>query len=211
MARSYGYQELSNRGDYIYEVYEPGDFIPQDQLEDGHRMYREIYNYPKLHEGIPLSILRIDSLLFSSYDAFIDDMFQKDFQSYQDSLRDRRYYFQVRNRFNNQILAIAALLTQEQQGHYYLDHIGTHKDFKRKGLAITLLKLMETVCSDYMTISLDTRVFNYPAHGLYEKAGYKRLEIHPNPKKQDVYFHYVLKSKADNELSQSSIEKVPTK
>lgn len=197
-AKCEAYQELGRQDDYIFEVYEPGDFIPSEQLEEGHRMYRETYNYPSLHEGISLSTLKIDPTRFKSYDDFIDDMFQRDFQSYQDIYRNSRFYFQVRQAFTNKILAICSLLNQDQPGYYYLDHIGTHKDFKRKRLALTLLKWVEKTCTDYIVISLDTRVFNYPAHALYEKAGYKKLKIHPNPKKQDVYYHYVLKHKEED-------------
>jgi ribosomal protein S18 acetylase RimI-like enzyme len=51
---------------------------------------------------------------------------------------------------------------------------------------------MKKLVPGFVEISLDTRVFNRSAQALYEKTGFKKLEIHPVPEKQATYFHYVL-------------------
>lgn len=187
----FAYKSLLTKGDYLYEVYEPGDRIPIATLCEGLQLYYEAYLSPKLHVGIPLSQLKIDESRFSSYDDFIADMFYNDFLSYQTVQKDRCYYFQARYIPNNQVVSICVMLKQDMPGFFYMDHIGTQKDFRRRGLASTLIDQVKTTLKGCINISLDTRIFNKPAQALYEKSGFIKLATHPNPKKQEIYYHYV--------------------
>ncbi|MBS0655910.1 MAG: GNAT family N-acetyltransferase [Verrucomicrobia bacterium] len=88
-------------------------------------------------------------------------------------------------------MAVSAVLHGALPGCYYIDHIATHKDFRRKGLALSLVELVKTTLPQVSQITLDTRVFNVPAQALYQKAGFTKCTIHPNPQKQNAYFHYM--------------------
>lgn len=90
---SFAYEVLLVTDQYIYEVYEPADEIPYDVLKEGRSMYYEAYLNPKLHTDIPLEDLHLDPK-FPSYEAFIQDLFERDFNSYH--APSPRYYFQVR-------------------------------------------------------------------------------------------------------------------
>lgn len=187
----FGYQALLTKDDYLYEVYEPQDRIPVETLLNGLKMYYQAYLTPKLHAGIPLSELQIDETRFRSYEEFIEDMFYRDFLSYQITQKARCYYFQVRHLPTDQIVSLCVILQLDEPGFYYMDHIGTHKDFRRRGLAFTLVQQMQKFLTNCIDISLDTRIFNLPAQALYEKLGFKRLSIHPVPRKQTIYCRYV--------------------
>lgn len=182
----FAFKTLLISEDYQYEMYEPEDEIPLCQLEEGRLMYYEAYLHPKLHEGISLNALHIDESKFHSYEEYISDMFQRDFESY--CHPNSRHYYQVRHSQDQKIVAICAVL---EQGNYnYIDHIGVHKDFRRQGIAQTLLREVINTLPNFLELSLDTRTFNSPAQALYEKLGFKKWEVHPNPKKQSTYFHY---------------------
>ncbi len=185
-------QTLFVNESYVYEMYEPEDCIPLSVLDEGMRMYFEAYQFPRLYEGISLEELHIDETRFKSYEEFILDMLQKDFASYQDPKDISRAYFQARSLSDNQIVAICAVLKLTQSGHYYMDHLGVHKDFRRQGIASTILKEVINTFPDLIEMSLDTRIFNKPAQALYEKTGFKKLDINPNPRMHQTYIHYVL-------------------
>ncbi len=192
----FAFQTLLVSGDYQYEMYEPQDEIPLCELEEGLSMYYEAYLHPKLHEGIPLQALQIDESRFRSYEEFIADMFQRDFDSYQHP--DQRHYYQVRCIQDQKIVAICAVLEEGKTGRNYMDHIGVHKDFRRQGIAQTLVGEVIRTLPNFLELSLDTRTFNGPAQALYEKLGFKKLEVHPNPKKQFTYCHYVYQEDGDS-------------
>ncbi len=187
----FGYKTLLTQDEYIYEVYEPGDRIPVDTLVEGLQMYYKAYLFPKLHVGFSLKELNIDETRFRSYDEFIEDMFCRDFLSYQTTQKEQRYYFQVRTVPHNQVVCVCVLLKEQEPGFYYMDHIGTHKDYRRRGLAYTLIEQVKRHLTDFRDISLDTRIFNVPAQALYAKSGFHRLAVHPIPKKQNIYYHYL--------------------
>jgi len=187
----FGYQTLLTRDDYQYEVYEPQDQIPAKTLLNGLKMYYQAYLAPRLHVGIPLSELQIDETRFHSYEEFIEDMFYGDFLSYQTTQKARCYYFQVRYLPSDQVVSLCVVLKQDEPGFYYIDHLGTHKDFRHRGLAFTLVRQVTQFLTDCIDISLDTRIFNLPAQALYEKLGFKQLLIHPVPRKQAIYYRYV--------------------
>lgn len=189
----FGYKELTSDKNYIFEVYEPSDSIPESILEEGHCIYFEAYLHPKLHEGVPFEVLGFDLSHFPSYEAFIADMFARDFASYSSLQASIRYYFQIRQAANDQIVGLAVVLQQPERGYYYLDHIGVHKDFRRLGLAKRILQYIKDVLSDFEEISLDTRVFNLPAQSLYLKCNFIRIDPHPVPSKRLNYFHYICK------------------
>lgn len=192
----FAYQTLLTTDEYIYEVYEPKDRIPADKLMDGLKMYYQAYLTPNLHLHIPLCDLKIDETRFRSYDEFIGDMFIRDFLSYHTSQKERTLYFQVRYLPTDQVVCLSVLLKEDEPGYYYMDHIGTHVDFRRQGLAYTLIEQIKQHLAGFSDIALDTRVFNRPAQALYEKAGFRRMVIHPVPKKQNIYYHYVYNVKA---------------
>lgn len=187
----YAFQTLFVDRDCVYEVYEYQDFIPNEVLQEGQSMYFEAFLHPKLHEGKSLKELQIDEIRFRSYEEFIADMSAKDFESYQTPNSILRLYFQVRRFNDNKIVGVAAVLRLADRS-YYIDHFGVHKGFRKLGIGQTLLIQLQQFLSDAECISLDTRVFNTPAQALYEKMGFRRVNIHPNPKKQTTYIHYVL-------------------
>lgn len=177
--------------EYIYEAYEPQDEIPSSILNEGRSMYFESYLNPKLHEGIPLDVMQIDTSQFHSYDAFISDMFLQDFSSYQLPGKTPRIYLQARRIQDSKIIGICAVL--ELANHnYYLDHLGVHQDFRRHKIASTLIQQLIEMVPNFKAITLDTRVFNRPAQHFYEKTGFKKLDTHPNSRKQFTYYHYIL-------------------
>lgn len=182
---------LVNEG-YIFERYEPHEEIPSSILNEGLSMYYEAYLHPKLHEGIPLNTLRIDTLRFHSYEEFILDMFQRDFESYRIPGQTPRIYLQARSMKDGKIIGVCAVLVYDND-NYYIDYIGVHKDFRRRKVATHLMKGLLKTIPNFNEISLDTRVFNRPAQFFYEKLGFKKLDVHPNPQKQSTYCHYVLK------------------
>lgn len=188
-----GFQIIPIGNDYNCEIYSPEDKIPLDVLEEARQMYLEAYLYPPLHAEIPFEELKIDQNFFNSYEEYIDDMFRKDFTSYGSSDKPMLHYCQLRQ--NDSILVgVCVVLEQAKSGYYYLDHIGIHRKFRRQGLATALLEITIGQLSDFIEISLDTRVFNFPAQALYEKFGFKKCLIHPCPEKQSAYCHYILQN-----------------
>lgn len=192
---SFAFQTLLINEKYVYEVFEPNDDIPCQVLDEGFTMYFEAYQFPRVHAGIALAEMQIDETQFLSYEEFMYDMFQRDFASYTLPQNRSRYYFQVRSLRENAIVAICVVLDMEQPGFYYINHIGVNKNFRYQGIANTLLKNVINTFPNFEEISLDTRVFNTPAQALYEKVGFKRVDMHPNPCKQRTYFHYILTSR----------------
>ncbi len=182
---------LVNDG-YIYESYDPQEEIPSSILNEGLSMYFEAYLHPRLHVGIPVNALQIDTSQFHSYDEFILDMFQRDFESYRIPGQTPRIYLQARSMKDGKIVGVCAVLVNENN-NYYIDHIGVHKDFRRQKVATNLMKGLLKAIPNFNEISLDTRVFNRPGQLFYEKLAFKKLEVHPIPQKQSTYCHYVLK------------------
>lgn len=174
----------------IYEMYEPQDEIPLDVLSEGQLMYYISYLNPKLHEGISLEAMQIDGSRFNSYEEFIQDMFQCDFKSYQFSGEIPRFYLQVRKLQDNQIIGVCAVL-QQSAHHYYVDHLGLHKDYRRQKIGSNLINELVKAIPNMQELTLDTRVFNKPAQFFYEKLEFQKMTAHPNPAKQSIYVHYV--------------------
>lgn len=188
-------QVLPIGNDYICETYSPVDEIPKKQLDEARQMYFEAYCHPPLHLGIPFEELGIDLTCFGSYEEYIEDMFQRDFSSYGQPGMLRRHYFQLRCNDDGRIVGVCVVLEKSTLGYYYLDHIGIHWKFRNQGLAGSLIKTMISQLNDFIEISLDTRIFNFPAQALYEKWSFEKLPIHPCPEKQRTYYHYVLQMK----------------
>jgi len=189
----FAFRTLLIQDDYIYEMYEPQDRIPLSLLEEARSMYFEAYLNPRLHKDIPLKALQIDEYRFHTYEEFLSDLFQRNFASYEHPGRFSRYYYQVRSNRDQKIIGVCAVLDQNKNGRHFIEHIGVHKDFRRRGIAQTLIGEVINSLPNFVAISLDTRIFNGPAQALYEKLGFDKLETHPNPKKQFTYFHYVLR------------------
>ncbi|MBA3238862.1 MAG: GNAT family N-acetyltransferase [Parachlamydiaceae bacterium] len=188
----FSYRTLPLGKDYVCEIYEPEDKIPLETLEEAEKMYFEAYLFPPLHSNIPLEKLNIDPNNFNSYEGYIKDMFRKDFSSYGKPDKPRLHYLQLRQRNNGSIVGLCVVLHQQKHGHYYIDHIGIDSKFRRQGLATQLLKITVSQFSDFIEISLDTRIFNFPAQALYEKLGFRKCSIYSCPEKQLSYFHYKL-------------------
>lgn len=195
----FGFRTLYVQGDYLYEMYEPHDEIPISVLDEGLAMYYNTFLDPKFHEGFSLQDLGIDSKRFSSYEEFIADMFKRDFESYRICSGIPRFFLQSRRIHDSRIVGICAILEIAPQ-NYYIDHFGVDLDHKRQKIGSTM---MSGFVQNYTfkKISLDTRVFNQPAQLFYEKLGFKKLEPHPLPSKQNIYFHYFLDSPLDFVLS----------
>ncbi|MBS0604556.1 MAG: GNAT family N-acetyltransferase [Verrucomicrobia bacterium] len=175
---------------FLYEMYGSQEEIPLSELQAGREMYFEAYLNPCLHEGIPLMAMQIDETRFHSYEEFISDMFQRDFESYQFPGDTSRLYIQVRRIQDGKIIGICAILMKAPHS-YYIDHIGVHKDFRRQKIGSTLIEQALKAIPDYIDISLDTRVFNKSAQFFYEKLGFEKVEVHPYAQKQSIYCHYV--------------------
>lgn len=188
-----GLQIVPVKDDFICEVYSPEDDIPLELLEEARRMYFETYLCPALHVGVPFEELGINQNLFGSYEEYIADMFRKDFASYGQKNKQGIHYLQLRCKEDGSIIGVCVLLEKLIPGLYYLDHIGIHCNFRRQGLADSLIKISADHLDNYIEISLDTRVFNLPAQTLYEKCGFEKLAVHPIASKQNTYFHYVLR------------------
>ncbi len=184
-------QVLPIGNNYICEVYSPDEVISQNQLEEARQMYFEAYCHPPLHLEVPFEELGIDSACFSSYEEYIADMFHKDFSGYKNPDKLKRHYFQLRYTRDDRIIGVCVVLETSTPGFYYLDHIGIHWKFRNQGLAGSLIKIMINQLNDFIEISLDTRIFNYPAQALYEKWGFEKCLVHPCPEKQQFYYHYV--------------------
>ena len=178
---------------YIYEIYEPQDEIPSSTLNEGQSIYFESYLNPKLHKEIPLNAMRINASQFHSYDEFIQDMFLRDFESYQGPGQNPRFYLQARTGQDGKIIGVCAVLGEDNH-NYHIDHLGVHKDFRQQGVATHLIKELLKTIPNIHKLSLDTRVFNKPAQAFYEKMGFKKLDVHPNPQKQSTYYHYILEN-----------------
>lgn len=190
---AFSFQILSSDQDFVYELYEPQDLIPTSLLEEARVMYFEAYQHPKLHSNIPLQSLHIDETRFNSYEEFIDCMFREDFASYNQLDTIQRYYFQSRLLSDGRVVGICVVYPEGEPGHYYLDHIGVHSDFRHRGIAQTLIAAVKNTLVNFKEIALDTRRFNTPAQALYEKTGFQIEPKNPRPHKQNTHFHYVLK------------------
>lgn len=190
----YAHQVLLTDKDFVYELYEPQDLIPPNLLEEGRAMYFEAYQHPKLHLGHSVKSLNIDETRFKSYEEFIDLMFREDFESYNHLEEVKRYYFQARTLSDGQVVGICVVYPEDRAGHYYLDHIGVHWAFRRRGIGKNLIEEMKKSLAGFERIALDTRKFNTTAQALYEAMGFQIEPVNPRPHKQHTYFHYVLKS-----------------
>jgi ribosomal protein S18 acetylase RimI-like enzyme len=191
---AFPYQVLLTDEDFVYELYEPQDLIPPTLLEEGRAMYFEAYQHPKLHLGHSVKSLNIDETRFRSYEEFIDQMFREDFESYNHLDTIKRYYFQARTLSDGRVVGICVVYPEDQSGHYFLDHIGVHCEFRRRGIGRNLIEEMKKSLADFKEIALDTRTFNTTARALYEAMGFQIEPINPRSHKQHTYFHYVLKS-----------------
>src|SRR5437667_435486 len=131
------YQILRVDNEFLYELYEPQDLINPALLEEARAMYLDAYLHPPLHIGWEIPILQLGEMQFATYEEFIEELFRQDFESYQ--FPSPRYYFQIRSLKNQQIVAVCTCLAEDKIGHYYIDHLGVHKDFRRRQLGSSLL------------------------------------------------------------------------
>ena len=189
----YALQILPVKEEFVCEVYSPEDELPVELLDEARRMYFEAYMHPALHLEVPFKELGIDPNRFSSYEEYIGDMFQRDFGGYSGCDKGGVHYFQLRCKVDGSVVGVCVVLEKEVPGYYYIDHIGIHWKFRQQGLAGSLMKEMVECLDDFVEISLDTRVFNFPAQGFYEKWGFEKLAVHPCAVKQSTYFHYILR------------------
>lgn len=120
-------------------MYEPQESISQSILDEAEWMYLDAYFHPKLHEGLSLKEIGLDSTSFISYEDFIADMFHKDFASYRFSAETPRFYLQAREVHNGKIVGVCVSL-QESPGCYYIDHLGVDCTHRQRKIGSTLIQ-----------------------------------------------------------------------
>jgi len=79
--------------------------------------------------------------------------------------------------------ATAAIAPHPPRGVLYVDALATHPDFRRRGVATTLLDEADRLAAraGLTAVALDTGIENRPARALYEHRGFTGRGLRPAP------------------------------
>ena len=82
-----------------------------------------------------------------------------------------------------------------------INNIGVLPEFRRQGIASELIKAAVSVCEGCSSLSLEVRLSNEPAIGLYKKHGFSqvglRKRFYSNPR-EDAYIMTLFKLKGES-------------
>lgn len=77
---------------------------------------------------------------------------------------------------------VGYIIMNSVMGEAFISRVATHIDYRRRGVANTLLNALDRYAydNDMDYITLEVRVSNAPAISLYEKFGFKRFSLRKN-------------------------------
>ncbi len=177
-------------GAISYYSISQNEAMPETLAKQARVMLYAAYD-PKLHEGLTLEEMGLKDV--NSYEEFLDQLLEADMTIYTKDPKARILFYACEGKqtedYSN-LAGFCSLLLQKEEGHYYLDHIGTRSQNQRSGIGSGFVKLLPLQVHDLVMLTLDTRVFNEVSKPFYAKHGFTLVQPHPLPHKEGRYLFY---------------------
>ncbi|MBQ4156417.1 MAG: ribosomal protein S18-alanine N-acetyltransferase [Clostridia bacterium] len=125
---------------------------------------------------ITLNKQYIDDLVFIENSCFTHPMSKKNLL---ESISNEKYVF-IGFIENEMLVGYGSIFIVS--GEAYINNIAVLKDFRKKGIAKTIVNQLIDICKlkNCEFITLEVRESNFPAISLYEKQGFEKITIRKN-------------------------------